>query len=230
MLARTFLRRINRVPTLVQRGFATESATELNPFEQLEKDGKAHEPPVQMFGTAAKFASAAYRQASQKKELDQVEKDLSTISGLLNGEEELRNFVNDPTAPEADKKEAIAMISKEYKFSEVTSGLLEVILEGGKVSQLDKINEIYGKYMSAKRGDVVAVVTSADKLSKKDEDAVRKALTARLEKGQNLVMSTQVDPKIVGGLVVEFGDELADLSVSSTLEDIGEALNSPGDE
>ena len=77
---------------------------------------------------------------------------------------------------------------------------------------------------------VVAVVTSADKLSKKDEDAVRKALTARLEKGQNLVMSTQVDPKIIGGLVVEFGDELADLSVSSTLEDIGEALNSPGDE
>ena len=57
------------------RTFAAEP--ELNPFEEIEKAGKAHEPLIQLFGTPAKFATAAYRQASQKNELDQVEKDLT---------------------------------------------------------------------------------------------------------------------------------------------------------
>jgi len=142
----------------------------------------------------------------------------------------LRNFVQDPTALHKDKINALAVIGENYKFSEVTTGLLSVMVESGKLSQLDRVNEAFGKYMSAKRGEVVATVTSATDLSKKDEGAVRKALEARLKKGQKLVMQTSVDPKIIGGLIVEFGDELADLSVSTSLEDIGEALNSPGDE
>lgn len=217
---------------MTKRRFAKQAAAkeETNPFDQLEKDGKKHNPPIQIFGTPARFATAAYRQASQKGELEKVENDLKTISGILEGEDELRGFVNDPTVLDKDKREALSIIGSEYKFSEVTTSLLDVMVESGKLSQVDKINDVFTKYMAASRGEVISVVTSAEPLSKKDEGAIKKALEGRLQKGQKLIMETKVDPKIIGGLVVEFGDELADLSVSTSLEDIGEALNSPGDE
>ena len=60
---------------IARRTFATEEA--MSPFEDLEKSGKKHNPLIQLFGTPAKFATAAYRQASQANALDQVEKDLT---------------------------------------------------------------------------------------------------------------------------------------------------------
>jgi F-type H+-transporting ATPase subunit O len=232
MMIRTAFRSVARrsgarFPALVPRTFAT--ADESSPWDDLEKDGAAHAPPLQLFGTPARFANAAYRQASREGVLEQVEKDLKTMTGLIAGEEELANFVNNPTAEYADKIKALGIIGKEYGFAEVTTGLLAVTAEEGKLNQLEKITDAYCKFMSAKRGDVVSLVTSAEKLSKKDEKSVRAALEARLKKGQQLILTTAVDPKIIGGLVVEFGDELADLSVSASLEDIGEALNSPGE-
>ena len=46
------------------------------------------------------------------------------MTGLIAGEEELANFVNNPTAEYADKIKALGIIGKEYGFAEVTTGLL----------------------------------------------------------------------------------------------------------
>lgn len=221
------LRSTRRCANFAKRSFAT--GEEPNPWEALEVEGAAHQPPLQLFGVPARFATAAYRQASLAGELDQVEKDLKTINGLLAGEENLKHFLSDPTTPKEEKVDCLNVLSKEYKFAEVTSSLLNVTVESGKIKHLAKITEAFNKYMSAKRGDVVSIVTSATALSKKEEKAVRSALEARLTKGQTLILEAKVDPKLIGGLVVEFGDELADLSVSTSLEDIGEALAAPGE-
>lgn len=223
-------RRTVNLPALAPRAFASAAAAdEMSPWDELEKDGSKHAPPLQLFGTPARFANAAYRQASREGVLDQVEKDLKTMTALIAGDEELSSFVNNPTADEEKKLAALGVIGQEYGFAEVTTSLLAVTAESGKLKNIEKITDAYCKFMSAKRGDIVSLVTSAEPLSKKDEKAVRTALEARLKKGQQLILTTRVDPKIVGGLVVEFGDELADLSVSASLEDIGEALNSPNE-
>merc|ERR1740117_1445875 len=217
-------RRTVNLPALAPRAFASAAAA-----DELEKDGSKHAPPLQLLGTPARFANAAYRQASREGVLDQVEKDLKTMTALIAGDEELSSFVNNPTADEEKKLAALGVIGQEYGFAEVTTRLLAVTAESGKLKNIEKITDAYCKFMSAKRGDIVSLVTSAEPLSKKDAKAVRTALEARLKKGQQLILTTAVDPKIVGGLIVEFGDELADLSVSASLEDIGEALNSPNE-
>lgn len=68
-----------------------------------------------------------------------------------------------------------------------------------------------------------AVVTSALPLTKKEEDAVKKDVVAKLS-SKKAEVSFEVDPGILGGLVVRVGDKVLDGSVSGQLESIRQNL------
>ncbi len=72
---------------------------------------------------------------------------------------------------------------------------------------------------SARRGQSVAHVVSAVELS----DAQRQRLTGILERtyGRTIGLQVQVDPSIVGGLVIRVGDEIVDGSIANRLAAAG---------
>jgi len=74
--------------------------------------------------------------------------------------------------------------------------------------------------MNAKRGEVEATITSADPLTKAQLDAVTQAMKTQVAKGKKVVLSTQVDPTILGGLQIQIGDKFLDLSVGSKIDEI----------
>ena len=75
--------------------------------------------------------------------------------------------------------------------------------------------------MKAKRGEVEAVIISAEPLTKAQADAVSTAMKSQVEKGKKVIISTKVDPSIGGGLQVQIGDQFLDLSVTSRIDEIG---------
>lgn len=68
-----------------------------------------------------------------------------------------------------------------------------------------------------------AVVTSALPLTKKEEEAVKKDVIAKLG-SKKAKVSFEIDPAILGGLVVRIGDKLLDGSVSGQLESMRQNL------
>jgi len=60
-----------------------------------------------------------------------------------------------------------------------------------------------------------AVVTTAVSLDDAEKEQFRLKLTAKY--GDNLQLRFKVDPKIVGGVVVQVGDKILDGSVSAKL-------------
>lgn len=80
--------------------------------------------------------------------------------------------------------------------------------------------------MSAARGEVEMTVTSAQPLDNRTlsrlETAVAKS--SYVGAGKKLKVTNQVNPDIVGGLVVEVGDRTIDLSVSSKLAKMNKLL------
>jgi F-type H+-transporting ATPase subunit b len=89
-------------------------------------------------------------------------------------------------------------------FSGVKSGKVTV-LEGAKVE-----------------GDI-AVVTSALPLTKKESDTVKKDVIAKLG-SKKAEVTFEVDPSILGGLVVRVGDKVLDGSVSGQLDSMRQSL------
>ena len=71
-------------------------------------------------------------------------------------------------------------------------------------------------------GPQQAIVTSAIPLSEADQARIRERLIAQF--GANLEFSFQVDPEVLGGLVVRVGDKLIDDSVRGRIVALRNAL------
>ncbi len=89
-------------------------------------------------------------------------------------------------------------------FSGIREGRVEVLPEG------------------VGRADGPVVVTSAIPLTEKEQATIRKELAARL--GEQVQVAFEVDPQILGGLVVRVGDRVIDGSFAGQLEQLRETL------
>ena len=94
--------------------------------------------------------------------------------------------------------------------------LIGLMLRRGRIEELPRLAAEFRRLDDERQGITHATATSASKLT---ADEVR-ALTHRLEQftGGRVELDVQVDPSLLGGVVVRVGDRLIDGSVRSRLE------------
>lgn len=137
----------------------------------------------------------------------------------------LRAFLENPTIQAADRKLGIQQLLK-GKNSDLTKNFFETLSEMGRLSETSKIIESYFQLMQAYRGETPVTITSVEALDKSTMDKLTSLLnkSSLASSGKTLKISNKVDPSIVGGLVVEFGDNTIDLSVSSKITRLNKLL------
>ncbi len=94
--------------------------------------------------------------------------------------------------------------------------MIQLLLRRGRIHQLPTVAAEFRRLDNARQGITLATATSAAPLS---PDEIR-AITARLEQlsGGRVELDVQVDPSLLGGLIVRVGDRLIDGSVRGRLE------------
>ncbi|CAI5738981.1 unnamed protein product [Peronospora destructor] len=209
-------------PTL-KRGMAA-AASSTKEVEEIGSFGQMTQPKLKLFGLHARYANALYSVAAKQNELESVEKELQTIEDTIAKEPNFASFLHNPTIARASKKEDIAKVMEKAKFSKPVAGLFEVLADNGRLPDVAGVISTYKKLMSAYRGEVQAKVTSADPLTKSQLDHVKKALAARVEKNEKLLLETVVDPEILGGLKVQIGNYFIDLSLATKIDKINTLL------
>jgi F-type H+-transporting ATPase subunit delta len=97
-----------------------------------------------------------------------------------------------------------------------TLNLIGLMLRRGRIEQLPRVAAEFRRLDNARQGITLTTATSASPLT---PDEVR-ALTERMEQftGGRVELDLQVDPSLLGGLVVRVGDRLIDGSVRGRLE------------
>mmetsp|Transcript_67695 Transcript_67695/g.100351 ORF Transcript_67695/g.100351 Transcript_67695/m.100351 type:complete len:116 (-) Transcript_67695:215-562(-) len=106
----------------------------------------------------------------------------------------------------------------EGQVSNVTLNLMATLAGNARLAETPKIVDSYVQLMKAKRGEVEATIISADPLTKAQTEAVAAAMKNQVGEGKTVILSTQVDPSILGGLQVQIGDQFLDLSVGSKID------------
>jgi F-type H+-transporting ATPase subunit delta len=127
----------------------------------------------------------------------------------------LGRTVSGTGAPLSSRLE-LAVASIGTQISRPVLNLIVLLLRRGRIDQLPRVAQEFARLDDKRQGIVHATVTSAAALS---PDEVR-ALTQRLEQttGDHVSLEVQVDPSLLGGLVVRIGDRLIDGSVRGRLE------------
>jgi F-type H+-transporting ATPase subunit delta len=111
------------------------------------------------------------------------------------------------------KKEQIFEKLFAGKYDPLTMAFLRILLKKGREALLvDIAKEFIEQYKVIKHISTVKV-TSAVKLSQQALDTIRQKLISSGATEQNVEITTQVNPELIGGVVIEFGDKLYDASV-----------------
>lgn len=180
--------------------------------------------PLRLFGVGGRYATALFRAAAKRDALEVVEGDLRALSSMST---KAKEFMRDPTVSKKAKAEVILADLSRVKASELTKNFMVVLAENGRLPQIDKIVDSFSQLMSAHRGEVSAVVTSAEPLKEDNVMSLTDALRSFVSEGQTLNVETRVDPSIVGGLIVDIGDRQIDMSVVGRVQKLRTALSAP---
>mmetsp|Transcript_36387 Transcript_36387/g.74681 ORF Transcript_36387/g.74681 Transcript_36387/m.74681 type:complete len:201 (-) Transcript_36387:46-648(-) len=174
----------------------------------------------QLYGLSGRYATALHNAATSAKATAAVSKDLNELSALLESTPVFKSYLNNPIISNQAKKEDILKIAK--GANQVTLGFLQLLAENDRLNELPAMIVDFKKLENAGSGANTATVTSADKLGKKEQTAVRKALEKRAD--GKLDIEFVVDETIVGGMTVQVGDQFQDLSVRSATNKLARTL------
>jgi len=172
-------------------------------------------------GAAKRYAQAAFDVAKEHDKLDEWERELTQLTATL-GNPESEEFFEHPAVPPEAKQAALRTMVTGADQQAVRN-LLLLLLERDRLHQLPQIVEVFHSLVLEDRGVAVANVTTAVELQPKELDLVRARLRQMV--GKEIQITTQVDPEIIGGIVVRIGDMLLDGSVLTQLKQLRQRMS-----
>ncbi len=172
-------------------------------------------PPdlVEAFMTLA--TEAALDAADARGELENVEDELFRFGRIVGGDQSLARILSDRKNP-AEGRSALLDSLLAGKANPVTVQLVRNVLTGPHGGTAEVAIERLSEVASRRRGQSVARVLTAVPLTAAQEQRLTQVL-GRIY-GRTMGLQVTVDPSVLGGLVVQVGDEVIDGSIAHRLE------------
>jgi F-type H+-transporting ATPase subunit delta len=164
--------------------------------------------------SARRYAEAAFEIASADGTLDEWLRDLNTAAGAV-GQPTAERLLGNPAVAVAVRVKA-ADDALGTQISEKALNLVRLLIRRGRIELLPQVARRYEELYERQKGIVRATITSAAPL----DDAELRAIQAKLSEttGGTLRTVVNVDPSLLGGVIVRIGDRMIDGSVRGRLE------------
>jgi F-type H+-transporting ATPase subunit delta len=158
----------------------------------------------------------------EKANLEQIETELLQFADLFKQYPLLEKVLLNPAVPLPRKRAAVAELLERIKFSPIVSKLLVLLADRDRLVLLPELLAAYRDRLLDYRRVVRAEVTTAAPIDARRVEAIKSSL-AKVT-GRTVMMATNVDPSIIGGLVARIGSTVYDGSVTRQLEKMKERL------
>jgi len=167
-------------------------------------------------GLADRYAAALYAFAEDSRALDAVVAEMEQLGRLIDASSDFRRLLGSPLIDIHDARKAALAVLEGEGFGKPVRDFVGVVASNRRLRDLRQMVAAFARLVAEKRGVITATVASAHPLS----DVQRQQLRARLiEAGYgNVNIVEQVEPDLLGGLVVRVGARLYDTSLKSRLQ------------
>ena len=165
---------------------------------------------------SGRYATALFELAQAQGAIDLVAADLADLAEMIGKSEELCHLRHSPLFSRDAQRKALSALSEKAGLSEVVRNTLGVIAENRRLFALEDVIKAYRTLVSEHRGEIEAIVTSATTLSAGQRDALEAALRKTI--GSKVAVTTDVDPDLLGGMIVRVGSRMVDSSLRTKLQ------------
>ncbi len=175
--------------------------------------------PRQNAGAARRYAVALYGLALERGALDDWAAQLQRIAAVLEDPVAQRVLAG-PTGAIDAKRRAIEALAK--PLSREVLALVTIMLERKRIALFPALAEAFADRVREQQGVELADVTTAIEIGDAEQALVAERIARQL--GKRVELRTNVDPGIIGGVIVRVGDQLFDASVRGKLEALRKRL------
>lgn len=170
---------------------------------------------------ARNYAEALLALARKANALDKWGATMLAVSDAVTTDQRLTNFLAAPQVAASDKKKVLAKA-----FGPVLPRtlllFLQKLIDNRRQMLIPEIAVEYANLVDETEGRLLAQVTVARETSDADRAAIARQLSDRL--GKTVVPHVNVNPAILGGVIVKFGDTVMDGSVRKRLNTLRSKL------
>jgi len=170
---------------------------------------------------AKRYAEAIFRAAQDRQAVGEIGDELTSVSRAIQAVPEARAMIKHPEIALERRLEVLNRVFS-GELEPETIGLLRLLVERGRIEELDNIVEVYHRLADQAAGIQRGEVRSVVPLSEAQMARLRAALSRRT--GGTVTLEPRLDPSLLAGIWVRVGDYVLDASAGGRLETLRQTL------
>lgn len=171
---------------------------------------------------ARRYAKALFSLGKEQGKTSDYSEMLAAIASLYDGESGVGDALNNPLYPLDVRQKVMAKIAESVQADAIMTSFLNLLIEKKRADILPDIaielQMMVDKDQNISHGSIISAIELDQTLLGK--------IQATLEKltGNKVILETQVDPSIIGGIIAKVGDLVLDGSIKTQLNGLKESI------
>lgn len=167
---------------------------------------------------AERYAAALFDLAEQQGALDQVANDLKAMRAMMADSADLRRLIGSPVMTRQELQQGIGAIAERAGFADLTRRFLGLVAANRRLFVLSGMIRAFLKRLADRRGEITAHVKAASPLTDRQQADLTAALRSAM--GGSVTVDVDVEPGLLGGLIVQVGSRMVDNSLRTKLQQL----------
>jgi F-type H+-transporting ATPase subunit delta len=173
-------------------------------------------------GMAGRYATALFELALEASAVDSVRSDLARFDALISESADFTRLIRSPVFSADEQTNALTAVLDRAGIAGLAAQFLKVVASNRRLFAARDMVRGFNELVAKHKGEVTAQVTLAEKPSDAHLAAIRDTLNAVTKK--DVQVDVNVDPAIIGGLIVKVGSRMVDSSLRTKLNAIKHAM------
>jgi F-type H+-transporting ATPase subunit delta len=169
---------------------------------------------------ATVYARSLYEVAKQHGKLGEVREQIGQFADALQAERELQVFLFSPYFSTEEKKDGLARAID--GADETVTNFLDLLVEKHRTPAIFRIRRELDRLWEQDNKLLPVTITSAVPLDPATVDGVGKAIGEQT--GRTVQLTSEVDPSVLGGIVLRVGNSILDASIRNRLEQLRKSV------
>lgn len=171
---------------------------------------------------ARRYAKALFSLGKEQGKTSDYSEILAAIASLYDGENGVGDALNNPLYPLDVRQKVMAKIAESVQADAIMTSFLNLLIEKKRADILpdiaSELQVMVDKDQNISHGSIISAIELDQTLLGK--------IQATLEKltGNKVILETQVDPSIIGGIIAKVGDLVLDGSIKTQLNGLKESI------
>lgn len=177
---------------------------------------------IKQIKAAKNYSNALYETSKEQGRSEKVLSELEYIVDLINKNSQLKEFLENPVVTREDKKNVLMQVF-DGVIGKITMDFLMLLNENLRLDILESVLYQYSNIIDKELNIERPCIISAIDLSEEYRNIIIQKLSAKLG-GAKVMPKFEVEPDIIGGLIIEAKDKTIDFSLRTKFKNMTKQL------